>query len=170
MLPLALVLSAVGLGLLANGLLKVLRFDSFVEAVTRYAPTARPSLVAAAWAASEMAAAVFLLTPLWFRVIPTAWLMAAATGGLTRRLSQGEAHDCGCTSRTRKVSPAVVRNNSVLLVSLLIAQGFWGGAASLGAGLVGALVLFQLGFLAVGSDHAKPGRPSMPHAGLGNAD
>lgn len=153
MLPLAAVLTFAGVALMANAVLKIMRFESFVEAVNGYAPTARPAFVAATWAASEAAAALFLVTPLWFRVVPAAWLMGAATGGLARRARQGQDHDCGCTSRARRVSPAVVRNNCLLITALLSAQGVWGGWGSLGLALAGALVLFQIGFLAVGSDN-----------------
>lgn len=156
MLPLAVLLTLAGVALLANAALKIMRFESFVEAVTRYAPSARPSLVAAAWAGAEMTAAVVLVTPLWCRAVPAAWVIGAATGGLARRTRQGQDHDCGCSSRARKIAPTVVRNNCLLLSAVLAGQGAWGGARSAGLGIAGALILFQIGFLAVGSDHGEP--------------
>lgn len=152
MLPLAVALTLAGLALLANAMLKLVHFSSFVDAVARYAPTARPYLVAVGWTASEALAAILLLTPLWFRAIPAAWLIAGATGGLARRASQGAAHDCGCTRRSKKISPAAVRNNLVLLALCLVAQAYWAGAASLGIALTGTLAVGAIAFLTVGSD------------------
>jgi hypothetical protein len=152
MLPLALILTAVGLALLANAVLKVVHFESFVESVAHYAPTVHPRLVAVVWTTWEVTGAVLLVTPTWYRVVPAAWLLAAATGGLARRASQGATHDCGCTARARKVGRTVIRNNLALLAGLLITHALWAGLSSLGIAMGGGMALFVLALFTVGSD------------------
>lgn len=150
--------------LILSAVSKVRSFGSFEVAVDRYSPAFPVEIVAAAWLTTEFMSGAFLLAPVSVRFIPATFLFAVGAGGMLKRLSQGQKHGCGCSSRDHPIGVGTFTRN-VILVAFVLSGSIFVSGLSLATSMLIPPIALLVGYQSVGRKGTKPALPR-PAMGL----